>query len=190
MFRIFFFASIILFFIFSCQPAEKINDIVFDYSQFTKLSFFANTKKINTLYESKYGDNYIDNTLDKPPSFRIEEWLNKNIDFIGNENFLEINIIDSSLKKSEIANHEKKKYKEKTILLFEASYLVEFILYDDNSSILASTIVEASRTITSGKYISIQESENIIDYLIFLCLKDFSSKAEELLKIHLKNFII
>ena len=30
------------------------------------------------------------------------------------------------------------KYKEKTIFLFEINYLVEFILYDNDNSILAS----------------------------------------------------
>jgi len=82
------------------------------------------------------------------------------------------------------------KYKEKTIFLFEINYLVEFILYDNNNYILASIIVEANRNTTSGKYISIQESEKIIDYLIFNSLRDFSNKAQELIKIHLKNFIL
>ena len=79
-------------------------------------------------------------------------------------------LLNSSLKKSEIKNNELNKYKEKTIFLFEINYLVEFILYDNNNSILSQcTIVEANRSTTSGKYISIQESEKIIDYLIFQC---------------------
>jgi hypothetical protein len=185
-----FFKFIIILFIFSCQPIEKIDGVFFDYSQLAKLSFTANDKKVNNLYESKYDDNYIDYTLDIPPYIYLEKWINNNIVIFGNENYLEINVIDSSLKKSEIINNEVKKYKEKIIFLYEISYLVEFVLYDDNKSILASTIVEVSRTTTSGKYISIQESEKIIDYLIFQCLKDFSDKADELLKIHLKNFMI
>ena len=185
-----FFNFFIFFLFISCQPIEKINEIVFDYTQFTKISLSANLKEVNNFYKPKYSDNYIDYMLDQSPISRLEQWLDKNIAISGNENLLEINIINASLKKSEIINNEIKKYKEPKLFLFEISYFVEFILYNDTNSILASTIVEVNRTKSTGKYISIQEKENIIDYLIFQCLKDFSTKSEEFLKIHLKNYII
>ena len=116
--------------------------------------------------------------------------MDNNIDLIGNENKFEVNILESSLKKSEIKNNEQKKYKEKTIFLFEVKYLVEFILYSDNNSTLGSLTVEAKRTTTSGKLISVQENKNIINYLIFECLNDFSKKSEELIKVHLKNYVL
>tara|TARA_B110000116_G_scaffold84920_1_gene73978 strand:+ start:50 stop:622 length:573 start_codon:yes stop_codon:yes gene_type:complete len=185
-----FFIFVIFIFVVSCQPVEVIDDIVFDYSQFTKVSLIAETKNIKNLYEPKYSENYIDYSLSKSPITYLNQWLNANVNTFGNENLLEINVLNSSLKKSEIKNNELNKYKEKTIFLFEINYLVEFILYDNNNSILASVIVEANRSTTSGKYISIQESEKIIDYLIFNSLRDFSNKAQELIKIHLKNFIL
>jgi hypothetical protein len=55
---------------------------------------------------------------------------------------------------------------------------------------LANSIVEAKRTTTSGKFISLMESERIIDTLILDCLIDFSKKSEELIKIHMNNFIL
>ena len=179
-----------LLFIYSCQQVEFIDEIVFDYDQLNKITVSVQQKNISDLYESKYGDTYIDHSLSKPPVVFLNKWLTKNIYIVGNQNILEINIIEASLKKSEINNNDIKKYKEKTIFLFEARYLVEFILYDDDYSVLASSIVEANRTTTSGKYISIQENEKIINYLIFNCLDDFSKKAKELIKIHLKNYVL
>ena len=101
-----------------------------------------------------------------------------------------MNILDASLKKSEVPNTNKRKYGEKTIFLFELSFLVEFILYDDSKFVLANSIVEAKRTTTSGKFISLMESEKIIDTLILDCLIDFSKKSEELIQIHMNNFLL
>ena len=70
------------------------------------------------------------------------------------------------------------------------SFLVEFLLYDKNNFLLASSLVETKTTTTSKKYISLQEKEKIIDQLTFNCLTDFSKKAEELIKIHFKYFIL
>lgn len=185
-----FYLFISLLFLSSCQPVELIDKIVFDYEHLNQITLSANKKDINNLYESKYGDSYIDYSLNQPPIFFLTKWLDNNIDLIGNENKFEVNILESSLKKSEIKNNEQKKYKEKTIFLFEVKYLVEFILYSDNNSTLGSLTVEAKRTTTSGKLISVQENKNIINYLIFECLNDFSKKSEELIKVHLKNYVL
>ena len=109
---------------------------------------------------------------------------------IGTENKLIINIIDSSLTKSEVENANAKKYEEKTIYLFEINYLAEYILYDDSNAILSSTTVETKRSITSGKFISLMESDRIIESLILDALTDFAKKTEELIKIHMSGYIL
>ena len=186
--------KLIIFFIpfllFSCSKVEILEDIVFDYNQFPKIMINSESMQLLNLYESKIGDDYIDHSLVKSPQYYLNELLNKNINIFGTDNKLVISVFDASLKKSEILNTNVKKYEEKKIYFYEMSFLVEFILYDDFNSILSSTIVEAKRSTTSGKYISIKESERIIDTLIFDCLIDFSKKAEQLIKIHMKNFIL
>jgi len=174
----------------SCHPVEFLDEVVFDYEQFNKISINAKIKSANNLYESKYSDNYIDNSLLKPPAFYLNKWLDSNISIFGNENKFEINILESSLKKSEIKNNEQNKYKEKIIFLYEAKYLVQFILYDNDNLLLGSSIVEVNRSTTSGKFISIQENDKIINSLIYNSLIDFSNKAAELIKIHLKNYVL
>ena len=94
------------------------------------------------------------------------------------------------MKKTEIPNIDSKKYEEKTIFLYEVNYLVEFVIYDDSNFKLASTIVEANRTTTSGKHISLIEVERIIDDMIYKCLKDFSNKSKDLIKDHMNQYIL
>jgi hypothetical protein len=190
MFKNNFYLFIFLLFFYSCQPVELIDKIIFDYDNLSQITLSANQKDINNLYESRYIDSYIDNSLKHPPVFFLTKWLDYNIDLIGNENKFEVNILESSLKKSEIKNNELKKYQEKTIFLFEVKYLVEFILFSDNNSVLGTLTVEVKRTTTSSKFISIQENDNIISYLILDCLNEFSKKSEELIKIHLKNYVL
>ena len=100
---------------------------------------------------------YIDHSLSKPPIEYLIKWLDNNVNLFGNENLLEINILDSSLKKSEIPNMNSKKYKEKTIFLFEISFLVEFILYDDSNLFWLVQLLNQKERTTSGKYISLKE---------------------------------
>ena len=68
--------------------------------------------------------------------------------------------------------------------------MAEFVLYDDSNFILSSVIVESQRTTTSGKYISLDQIENIIDLLILDCLRDFTNKSDELINTHMSQFII
>jgi hypothetical protein len=89
-----------------------------------------------------------------------------------------------------VANANAKKYEEKTIYLFEINYLAEYILYDDSNAILSSTTVETKRSITSGKFISLMESDRIIESLILDALTDFTKKTEELIKIHMSGYIL
>jgi len=98
--------------------------------------------------------------------------------------------LDASLKKTEILNGKAKKYEEQSVFLFELNFLVQYILFDDSDFILAKTIVRANRTTTSGKFISIMESNLIIDNLILESLRDLSSKSDELMQIYMRNFIL
>jgi len=184
------FIFIILVFISSCQKVEILDPIVFDYNQFTNVSINAEKKNTIILYEPKFVEPFIDHSLENSPILYFNNWSKNNIQTFGTRNHFEINVIDASVKKTEIPNIDSKKYKEKTIFLYEVNYLVEFVIYDDSNFKLASTIVEANRTTTSGKYISLIETERIIDDMIYKCLKDFSNKTKELIKDHMNQYIL
>ena len=186
----FFILLIFLFAVSSCNKIEVLDEIVFDYDQLPKIVFSAEQKKVKETYETKFSDPFIDYSLPKPPKEHIKYWIESNFAIIGTENKLIINIIDSSLTKSEVANANAKKYEEKTIYLFEINYLAEYILYDDSNAILSSTTVETKRSITSGKFISLMESDRIIESLILDALTDFAKKTEELIKIHMSGYIL
>ena len=176
--------------IFSCQPIEILNKIVFDYKLLPTIEISAKQINIIDLHESKYVEPYIDYSLNNPPSEYLIKWFKNNIDNIGVQNKLVINILDASLKKTEILNEKAKKYEEQSIFLFELNFLVQYTLFDDSDFILAKTIVEANRTTTSGKFISIMESNLIIDNLILESLRDFSSKSDELIQVYMRNFVL
>lgn len=185
-----FYFVFILLILLSCQKIEVLEDFQFNFDQLSKISINADNKIINEIYQSKFDDPYIDHSLELPPTYFQNIWFDNNINIFGTENQLVINIINASVKKSEVTNKDQAKYKEKTIFSYEVNFLVEFILYDDFNSILASAIVEAQRSTTSGKYISLNETKRIIDMLIFDCLIDFSLKSSELLKIHMTKYIL
>ena len=176
--------------ILSCQSIEVLDKVSFDYKSLPIIEISAKQINIVELYESKYGEPYIDYSLDDPPNEYLIKWFNNNINNLGDQNKLLINILDASLKKTEILNKKKKKYGKQSFFLFELNFLVQYILYDDYDFVLAKTIVEVRRTTTSGKFISIMDSNLIIDNLISESLRDFSSKSEELIQIYMKNFVL
>jgi len=183
----------LLFFLFvisSCNKIEVLEEIVFDYNQLPKIVFIAEQKKIKETYEAKFSDPFIDHSLLQPPKEHLKSWIESNFAIIGTENKLIINIIDASLKKSEIVNTDANQYEEKTIFLFEINYLADYILYDDSNVILSSTSVETKRSVTSGKFISLMESDRIIDSLILDALNDFAKKTEELIKIYMSEYVL
>ena len=184
------FIFIILVFISSCQKVEILDPLVFDYNQFTKISINAEVKNTIILYEPKFVEPFIDHSLKNSPILYFNNWTKNNIPTFGTKNYFEINVIDASVKKTEIPNTDSKKYEEKTIFLYEVNYLVEFVIYDDSNFKLASAIVEANRTTTSGKHISLNEVERIIDNMIYKCLKDFSNKSKDLIKDHMNQYIL
>lgn len=174
----------------SCQTNEIATNISFNYDDIGKITISSREKKINNLYKSKYNSPYIDHSLPKPSVYFLNQWFKNNINTIGAENYFSMNIIESSLKKTEVENTSKKKYQEKKLFLFEINFIVEFILYDNLGIILSKTTVESSRSITSSKYVSINDVEKITKILIFNCLKDFSKKTDELMNIHFSEFIL
>ena len=180
----------ILLFVFSCQPIEVVDEVIFDYNQLTKISINAKEKLINEVYEIKYVDPYIDHSIEKPPILRLNDWISQNISIFGSQNKLLINIIDASLKSIERKNTNKKKYQEKTEFFYEIHFLIEFVLYDDNNFMLATINAETKRTTTSSKFISLSEKEQILDTLILDALIDISLESDELLKTHMSEYLL
>ena len=181
---------ILLIFLFGCQQTEIIQPIVFDNSQLEKILISSNKIEINELYESKFVDPYIDHSLINPPILRLKNWISENITSVGNENKLVVNILDASLTKIEINNTELKKFSEKIIYNYEIFFLVEYNLYDNSGYLISNTTVEGFRSTTSGKYISIKETEQIIDDLILLALTDFTIETKKLINIYMKEYIL
>ena len=185
--------SVIFFFLIvsvACQPVEKINQIVFDNNQFSKFNILSDSIEIIEIFERKISDPYIGHTLKVSPSERIINWINDNFKAIGNENIFTVTILDASLSQSEFENREAKNFDEKINYKYELFYLVEFNLYDESRNLIATTLVESSRSTTSGLYISIQEKENIINDLVYQSLNDLSSESKILLTKYMSNYIL
>ena len=185
----FIFVILFLFFFTSCQNSENLEEVFFDNNILAKITFYAEEKIINEVYNSKFVEPYIDHSLEKPPITHLYSWLEKNINVFGTENKLVINILDASLKKLTKQNESAKKFEAKDIFYYEIYYSLEFILYDDTNSILSSTIVETERSTTSGQFISLIETDRIIDKLILNALTDATLTSDELIKIHMSKFI-
>ena len=180
----------LLFFIFSCQPVELLDEVIFAYNQLPKISINTKEKLINEVYEINYIDPYIDHSIKNPPILRLKDWISQNISIFGSQNKLIINIVDASLKKTERENKDKKKYQEKTEFFYEIYFLIEFELYDDNNFMLATINAETERTTTSGKFISLSEKERILDTLILEALIDISVKSDELFETHMSEYLL
>ena len=180
---------IIFLFILSCQPIELIEPVKIENSNLEKISISAKEISINIIYNPIFSDENIEDQLQNSPLELIKNWNNENIDHFGNENKLIINIIDASIFKKEIDNINAKKYEEKKIFQYEIFYLVEYELYDDSDFLIANTLVESKRSTTSQKYISINESEIIINELLLNALKDFTKETKLLLSMYMSEYI-
>lgn len=180
----------LILFIFSCQPVERLDSIVFDNQQLSRFDVSSKTIEIKEIFEIKFSDPYIGHTLEVNPSQRIIGWVNDNFKSIGNENIFIVSILDASLLQTEIENDEAKNFDEKINYKYELFYLIEFNLFDDSRNLIATTLVEASRSTTSGLYVSINEKENIINDLIYQSLRDLTSQSEILLKKYMDEYIL
>ena len=99
--------------VFSCQPIEKNDQIVFDNNQFTYFKILSTTIEIEDLFDNKISDPYIGHTLKTSPSQRVINWVNDNFKAIGNENLFYIKILDATLTKKEFENKDAKNFDEK-----------------------------------------------------------------------------
>ena len=86
-------------------------------------------------------------------------------------------------------NVDAKKYEEKTIFKYELFFLVEYELYDDSGFLIANTTVETSRSTTSQKYISLNETEIIINDLLILAMKDYINETKNQLSIYMGDYL-
>ncbi len=179
-----------LFLMIACQPVEKMNIIVFDNDQFSSFNILSSSIEINEIFEKKISKPYIGHTLKVNPSQRIINWVNSNFKAIGNENSLNVSILDASITQAKFENKDAKNFDEKNNYKYELFYLIEFSLFDDSDNLIASTVVETSRSTTSGLYISIQEKDNIINDLIYQSLTDVSKETKKQLKNYMNNYIL
>ena len=140
--------------------------------------------------KKKFSDPYIGHTLKVDPSQRIINWVNDNFKSVGNENIFVVSILDASLTQTEFENTEAKNFDEKINYKYDLFYLIEFNLFNDSRDLIATTVVETSRSTTSGLYISIHEKENIINDLIYQSLNDLSSESNILIKKYMSAFIL
>ena len=180
---------VISFFVLSCQPIEILKPIEIDISNFEKISINTEETEINTKYNPVFAKNNIEDQIQSPPIDIIIKWNNENIIKLGNENKLVINILDASITKNEIENVDAKKYEEKTIFIYELFYLVEYELYDSSGYLIANTSVETSRSTTSQKYISLNETEIIINDLLILAMKDYVNETKNQLSIYMGDYL-
>ena len=179
----------LLLFILACGPVEIISPLEYDISKFIKISINSNKITVNSDYNPVFSENNIEDQLKDPPILQIQNWIKRNITSFGNQNEFVINILDASITKKEIDNLEAKKYEEKTIYLYEVFFLVEYELYDAAGYLLANTTVESSRSTTSQKFISLNETELIIYDVINKTLLDFTNETKSMIQIYMQEYI-
>ena len=180
---------VILFFVLSCQPVEILKPIKIDISNFEKISINTKEIEINTKYNPVFAKNNIEDQIQNPPIELMIKWNNENIIKLGNENKLVINILDASITKNEVENIDAKKYEDKTIFKYELFFLVEYELYDKSGFLKANTTVQASRSTTSKKYISLNETEIIINELLILTMQDYIKETKNQLSTYMGNYL-
>ena len=178
----------LLLFILACEPVEIISPLEYDISKFIKISINSNKITVNSDYNPVFSENNIEDQLKNPPILQIQNWIKQNIRSFGNQNEFVINILDASITKKEIDNLEAKKYEEKTIYLYEVFFLVEYELYDAAGYLLANTTVESSRSTTSQKFISLNETELIIYDVINKSLLDFTNESKSMIQLYMQEY--
>ena len=184
-----FFLTITFLFLLSCQPIEIIKPVNIDYTKLDKISISANEIIINSKYKSIFSNENIEDQILNPPIKVINDWNYQNILNFGNENKLIINILDASITKKEVNNEGAEKYEEKTVFKYQIFFLVEYELYDDSNFLIANTTVETSRSTTSKKYISLNETDIIINNLLHHALKDFIIETKTMMNTYMFEYI-
>ena len=180
---------LILFLLFSCQPVEIQEPIEFDNSGLEKISLNAENSVVNIKYESLFSEVNIEDQINNPPIQILQNWINDNITYSGEQNQLIINIMDASIFRKEIENTDAQKYEEKIIYIYQVFFLVEYELYDNNNNLLANTTVESYRSTTSQKFISLNETEIIINDLLFQALSDFANETKSMMNLYMSKYL-
>ena len=178
----------LLLFTLACNPVEIISPLEYDISKLAIISINSNKIKVNSDYNPVFSEFNIEDQLKNPPILLIQNWVKQNIRSFGNQNEFVINILDASITKKEIDNLEAKKYEEKTIYLYEVFFLVEYELYDDAGYLLANTTVESSRSTTSQIFISLNETELIINDLVNKSLFDFINETKSMIQLYMQEY--
>ena len=178
----------LLLFILACAPVEIISPLEYDISKLAIISINSNKIKVNSDYNPVFSEFNIEDQLKNPPILLIQNWVKQNIRSFGNQNEFVINILDASITKKEIDNLEAKKYEEKKIYLYEVFFLVEYELYDDAGYLLANTTVESSRSTTSQIFISLNETELIINDLVNKSLIDFINETKSMIQLYMQEY--
>ena len=178
----------LLLFILACEPVEIISPLEYDISKLAIISINSNKIKVNSDYNPVFSEFNIEDQLKNPPILLIQNWVKQNIRSFGNQNEFVINILDASITKKEIDNLEAKKYEEKKIYLYEVFFLVEYELYDDTGYLLANTTVESSRSTTSQIFISLNETELIINDLVNKSLFDFINETKSMIQLYMQEY--
>ena len=181
---------ILLFQVISCQSAKITEKVIFDNSVMAKINFHAEKMNINNNYDIKLSNLYIDYTIEKPPIFYLNNWMEENISHFGPENLLEINILQASLSKIERKIENNKNYVNQNEFYYELIYKIEFKILDDKFNILAKILSEVKRSTTSSNFISLNEEQQIIDNLILNSLTDLSFKTQELVQEHMYQYML
>ena len=180
---------LILICVLSCQPVEIIKPIQIDNARLEKILINASEIKINNNYDPIFSEKNIEDQILISPINVIQNWMTENIINNGNYNKLIINIIDASITKEEIENLNAKNFEEKTVFHYEVSYLVEYELYDNSNYLLANSTVETLRSTTSKKFISLNETEVIINNLLNDSIRDFSIETVSILKKYMGEYL-
>ncbi len=173
-----------------CAPIEVSDKVVFDNNLLNKISINAAIRNINNVYEVNYLDPYVDTELSVTPLTRLNNWIKSNIIVFGSRNKLDINVIEASITKTERDIDNKKKFEEKKEFYYEINFIIEYIIYNNDNLILATSKVKTKRSKTSSIFTSLDEKEKIMETLILDALIDISKKSDEVLKIHMTDYII
>ena len=167
--------TLILIFFISCQPVELLEPVNIDTTKLEKISINSKEVNVDIKYNPIFSENNIEDRTSNPPIKLINKWIKENISNFGKNKF-SINVIDASILRNEIKNNDAKNLR-KNIYKYDVFILVEYELYDDNNFLIANASVEIIRSTTSQKYISINESELIINNLVNESLKDFAYES-------------
>ena len=95
--KFFFHSLLIATILCSCKSVEIVENVVFDYTQFPKLTYLTNSIEINNKYEPAYEEPFLDHLIDDNPTSRISGWIESNVKGFGVENKLVITIEQASI---------------------------------------------------------------------------------------------